>query len=132
MPDMANITVKKNDNTTDQIWTKVQSSAGDRSPAVWQNLSVGSAAGHHPDFKCTSRNNGNGTARRIDYVFAWKTLVTSATGQVTVSDTLPITISVGKPLGMPDTDVNEAVSQCFNLVASTLGKDQAKSGYAAT
>jgi len=132
MPDMANVTVKKNDGTTDQIYTKVQSSAGDRSPAVWQNLSVGSAAGHHPEFRVSSRANGTGSARRVDMTGVWKSLVTDANGKVSVADIMTFTASFGKPLGMPDVEVNEGASQLCNLMAATLTKDQVKSGYAAT
>ncbi|DAD50928.1 coat protein [ssRNA phage SRR6049586_1] len=34
MPAIANITVKKNDDTTDIVWTAVQPSSGDGTPAT--------------------------------------------------------------------------------------------------
>lgn len=48
MPTLSNITVKKNDGTTDVIYTGVAPSAGDKSPAVLRNNSLGSAAAFHP------------------------------------------------------------------------------------
>lgn len=132
MPDMANVTVKKNDGTTDVVYTKVQASAGDRSPAVWRNLTVGTAAGHRPQVSLVSRNNGNSTARRLDMDAAYPSLVTDTTGKTQVADKLTIKLSVANPLGMPDADVNEGVSQFLNFAASTLIKDSCKAGYAPT
>jgi hypothetical protein len=132
MPDMANISVLKNDGTTSVVYTKVQASAGDRSPAVWRNLTVGTAAGHRPEVRLTARANGNGTARRIDGVGVYPTLVVDGTGKTQVADKLVVNVSVSNPLGMPDSDVNEGVSQILNLFASTLVKDSCKTGYAPT
>jgi transcriptional regulator of met regulon len=36
MPAMANITVKKADDTTDVIYVAISPSAGDKVPAIWQ------------------------------------------------------------------------------------------------
>lgn len=133
MPNMANITVKKNDGTTDVVYTQQAPSAGDRSPSVWQNLTVGSAMGHRPSLALTARPNGAGTARRVETQFVWKQVSTdSTTGLVSIVNSLPISLSAAIPDGMPDTDVNEAISQCFNLHASTLVKDCFKTRFAAT
>lgn len=132
MPQMANITVKKNDGTTDVVYSQVVPSAGDKSPAIWKNNTVGTAASHRPELKLMSRDNGVGTARRVEGTFVYPTLVTGSDGKVSVADRLPITVSAVVPKGMPDADVNEAVSQCVNLFASALLKDSIKSGYAPT
>lgn len=127
---MANITVKKNDNVTDVIYTAVSASAGDKSPAVWANNTVGTAASHRPEFRATTRSNGTGSARRMDIVGVYPYTVTGSDGKITVADKVVLQASLLKPLGMPDTDVNEAVSQMLHLMASTLIKDSGKSGYA--
>lgn len=132
MPQMANITVKKNDGTTDVVYSQVVPSAGDKSPAIWKNNTVGTAASHRPELKLMSRDNGVGTARRVEGTFVYPTLVTGTDGKVSVADRLPITLSAVVPKGMPDSDVNEAISQCVNLFASVLLKDSMKSGYAPT
>lgn len=130
MPDMADLTVKKNDEVTNVVYSKVQASAGDRSPAVWRNTTVGTAAGHRPEIRMSTRENGTGTARRIDVTGTYPTLVTDAGGKTQVADKLVMNLSVVNPKGMPDTDVNEAVAQFFNVLASTLVKSATKAGYA--
>lgn len=132
MPQMANITVKKNDGTTDVLYTAVVPSAGDKTPAIWRNLTVGTAASHRPDLRIQSRDNGTNSARRVEGVFTYPTLVTGSDGKVNVADKLVLNVSVVVPKGMPDVDVNEAVSQSANLIASALLKDTMKSGYAPT
>lgn len=133
MPQIANITVKKNDGTTDITYTGVVPSAGDKSPALWRSLTVGSAASHQPSLSMTSRNNGTASARRVDLHGQYPTLVTSPSdGKISVSDRVVMDISVVVPLSMATADVNEAVSQLCNLVATTLVKDSLKIGFAPT
>lgn len=132
MPSMANITVKKNDGTTDVVYTALVPSAGDKSPAIWKNQTVGTSSSHRPELRLLSRDNGTGTARRITGTVAYPTLVTGSDGKVTVADRLVFDFQVAVPKGMPDSDVNEAVSQSCNLVASSLVKDCLKTGYAPT
>jgi hypothetical protein len=132
MPQIANLTVKKNDGTTDVTYTAVVPSGGDKSPALWRNSAVGTAAAHQPTLVVSSRNNGTGTARRVEGQVVYPTTVTGSDGKVTVADRAIISISGVIPQGMPTADVNEAVSQAMNLFATTLVKDTFKSGYAPT
>lgn len=132
MPNMANITVKKNDGTTDVIYTALVPSAGDKTPAIWKNQTVGTAMAHRPEMTLTSRDNGSSSARRVSDKFTYPTLVTDTQGKVTVADKLIIETTAIIPKGMPDADVNEAISQCANLHASVLFKDSYKAGYAPT
>lgn len=132
MTNMANITVKKNDGTTDVIYTALVPSAGDKTPAIWKNQTVGTAMAHRPEMTLISRDNGNSSARRVYDKFTYPTLVTDAQGKVTVADKLIIETTAIIPKGMPDADVNEAISQHANLHASTLFKDSYKAGYAPT
>lgn len=132
MPSIANLTVKKNDGVTDITYSYVSPSAGDRSPAVWRSQSVGTALSHQPSLKVFSRDNGQGTGRRMDVNFQYPTLVTGSDGRVSVADRLPINITAVIPSGMATADVNEAVSQALNLAATALMKDQFKTGYAAS
>lgn len=132
MPNMAAITVKKNDGTTDVTYTDVVPSAGDKTSAIWKCLAVGTAAAHRPELKMSSRENGTGTARRVEMQFMYPVLATDSQGKVNVVDRLPISISALVPKGMPDVDVSEGVSQCFNLLGSVLVKSSVKTGYAPT
>lgn len=132
MPQIANITVKKNDGTTDVVYTQTVPSAGDKTPAIWRSNSVGTAAAHRPEFRVKSESNGPKTARRVEGTLMYPSLVTGTDGKVTVADRCILSINAVVPLGMSDADVNEAVSQGVNLFASTLIKDTIKSGYAPT
>lgn len=127
---MANITVKKHDNVTDILWTAVTPSAGDRSPAVWKSNTVGTAASHRPELRITSRDNGPGDARRVEATGIYPQTVTGTDGKITVANKLPFNASFLVPKGMPDADVNEAVSQFCHLFASSLVKEVGRTGYA--
>lgn len=132
MPQAANITVKKNDGTTDVVYTSIIASAGDNSPAIWRNLTVGTAAAHRPEFKTVSKDNGAKTGRRVEGTYYWPQTAVGTDGKINVVNKLPISYSALIPKDMPDTEVNEAVSQGFNLFQSALNRDQVKQGFAAT
>jgi len=132
MPQIANLTVKKNDGTTDVTYTAVVPSAGDKTPALWRNTAVGTAAAHQPTLVLSSRNNGTGSARRLEGQLVYPTTVTGTDGKVTVADKAIIGISGVIPSGMPTSDINEAVSQAMNLFVTSLVKDSFKTGYAPT
>jgi len=130
MPQIANLVVKKNDGTTDVTFTAIQPSAGDKAPAIWRNEAVGSAVAHRPTLLLTGRNNGTGTARRLEGQAVFPSTVTGADGRVTVADRLILSFNAVVPLGMPSAEVNEAVAQGLNLFSATLVKDSVKTGYA--
>jgi hypothetical protein len=130
MPIMANITVKKNDNTTDITYTAVSASGGDGSPALWKENTASTVPAFRPSFALKSDWNGSKSARKVLTEFRYPTTVTDSGGKQSVSDTAIITISGTFPQGMTDTQLNEAVSQGLNLAAATLVKDSCKAGYA--
>jgi hypothetical protein len=132
MPNQANITVKKNDGTTDIIWTGVQGASGDRSPAIWRSLTVGVAPAFQPRLEMTARPSGTGSARRMDVEFVYPYTTVGSDGKTNTAEKAVFTGSFLQPLGMPTTDFNEAVAQAMNLLASAHMKANFQSGYAAT
>lgn len=132
MPNLANITIKKNDGTTDVVYTGVVPSAGDKSPAIWRCNSVGTAADQRPEVSVESAFNGPRTARRVSGSYMYPTTVVGSDGKISVSNKAVLTFSFLAPRGMPDADVNEAASQAVNLLASPLFKSMLQSGYSAT
>jgi hypothetical protein len=132
MPSLANITVKKNDGTTDITYTGLIPAAGDRSGALWRCETVGAAAAFRPTLSLSSRPNGPGTARRLEATYSYPVTVTGTDGITRVVDKAIITTSGVIPLGMASTEVNEAVSQGFNLLVSALIKSCFQAGYSAT
>lgn len=132
MPQMANITVKKNDGTTDIVWTQKVASAGEKSAAIWRSDTVAAAAANRPSMTAVSQPNGPRTARRVTVKISYPSLVTGTDGKVSITDTAILSVEAVVPLGMADTDVNEWASQSANLIASALMKDTFKSGFAPT
>lgn len=123
MPDMANITVKKADGTTDIVYTKAISSAGDKAPAVWRCNTVGSALAHRPELRLAMMDSADSRQRQARATYRYPQISTdSTTGLVSVVNTGFISFSSNMPKGMPSADVKEAVYQAANLLASALVK----------
>lgn len=132
MPSLANITIKKNDGTTDIVWNGKVPSSGDKNPALWRSDAVGAAAAFRPAFSLQSQFNGPKTARRMTFDFTYPVTTVDAGGKTVVADKVIYSGSALLPMGMTDTDLAEAISQFANLMASTLVKDCFKAGYSAT
>lgn len=132
MPQLADITIKKANGTTDIVYTGVVPSSGEKSPAVWRSLSVGTAQAHKPELLVSSQYNGPRTARRVSVRYTYPTLVTGSDGRTSVSDRALADVTVTLPQSMADADIDEFANQFVNLLASSLGRAQIKSGYAAT
>jgi len=133
MPAIANLVIKKNDNTTDITYTAVVPSSGDGVPAIWRSQSIGSAAAHQPELRLSSKSGSNGMKRTLRATYVYPQIATnSTTGVTSVIDRVVISADWQVPLGMAATDVNEAVSQFAHALAATLTKDSVKSGFAPT
>lgn len=133
MPQIANITIKKNDGTTDIVYTGVAPSSGDNSPAVWKAQTVGSAPAHQPEFRLVSREAGKGQRRALRSTFQYPQIATNTTTSLTsVVDRAAADTNWVFPKGMSQNDINEFVTQYANLIVSTLVKDCVKGGYSAS
>ncbi len=133
MPNLADITVKKNDGTTDITYTGVVPSSGDGSPAVWKSQSVGTAAAHQPELRVSSRDADAGKKRALRATFSYPQIATdSTTGITSVVDAASGRFDFTFSKGMAQSDVNEAASQLVNLFYSTLFRAMLKAGYSAS
>lgn len=133
MPSMANITIKKNDGTTDIVYTGVQPSSGDGVPGVWKSQTVGNSPAHQPEFRLAGREASKGARRALRSTFMYPQIATnSTTGVTSVIDRASASVDWSIPKNMPQTDINEFASQLANLIAATLIKDCVKAGYSAT
>lgn len=132
MPSLANITVKKNDGTTDITWSGVAASAGDKSPAVWRSLTVGAAPAFQPAMKMVALSNGPDTARRVNVDVTYPYTTVGSDGKTNLAEKVVMTCSIVLPNGMPTADSNEAVAQSMNLLASSLVKACMQAGFSAT
>lgn len=131
MPSLANITVKKNDGTTDITYAGVVPSAGDRSPAIWRSP-LGAAPAFKAELRVRTLPNAANTVRRLEAEYAYPITATATDGKVSVVDKPKMTIVISSPQAVDQAEIDEFVSQGLNLAASVLFKDMAKQGYAAT
>lgn len=133
MPNMANITVKKADGTTDIVFSALTPSSGDKVSAQWRSETAGAAASLRPTFGMLSQWNGPRTARRVQIEGQYPYTVTDSTTSVTsVKARIPFQATFTVPVEITDTIVAEAVAQLSNLLKSTLVQDSIKAGYAPT
>jgi hypothetical protein len=132
MPDMADLTVKKADETTNIVYTKKVASAGDRTKALWKSTTVGTAPAHNPTLTLSSRSNADGKVRRIDHTYAYPQTAVASDGSISIVNLFQGSGSCVVPQGMPQIDLNEAVAQYCNCLASALIKQCIKDGYAPT
>lgn len=130
MPQMANIVVKKADNTTDVTYSQATPSAGDKSPAVWKNQTVGTTNAQRPSFTFVMMDNGTKRARRSRSSFIWPKTRTDQSGNVIVSGGLSFESSGLIPQDMTPAEIAEAVAQSANLLAASLIKSAMVEGYA--
>lgn len=130
MPVLANITVKKADGTTDVTYTAVAGSSGDKTPAIWRCQTVGTTPSEYPTLTLTSRSNGPGTARRIDFSYAWPTTSQDAGGNKVVDGRASFNGSYLVPQNQVQSVIQEQVHQACNLIASGLVKACIVDGFA--
>lgn len=132
MPTLADIIVKKADETTNITYTGVVPSSGDKAAALWRCLSVGAAPGHQPNLKLVSSSNQNGSARRVAFQYAYPQTATASDGSISIINTFRLDGSVVVPQGMPQATIDEGVAQAMNLLASALVKASCKAGFSPT
>lgn len=131
MPDIANITVKKNDGTTDVVYTKLVPSAGDTSPAKWRSDSVSTIPAHRPTLQMLTQNNAKKNARVERISYAYPVFITESGVEKKIG-VIPMELNATIGTNFDQSVVNEAVSQFTNLAVSALIRQSMKDGYAPT
>jgi hypothetical protein len=136
MPSMANIVVKKADDTTNITYDVVSASGGDMSPAVWRQDTgavAGLPVGLRNVFKLSSKWNGPKTARQISFELTMPYAVQDSTTTLySAKDRVVFNGMMTVPQGIPAANINEAVYQGLNLVGALLTRQAAAAGYAPT
>lgn len=130
MPQMADIVIKKSDGTTNTTYSSATPSAGDKSPAVWKNASVGTVLAARPTFTMVAMDNGTRKARRIRTSFLWPKTRVDANSNVTVVGGASSESSHLIPQDMTPAEIAEFVAQFANLLTSSLVKASMNDGYA--
>lgn len=131
---MANLTVKKADETTNITYDALTGAAGDGSEAVWRQdtgAAAGMPVGHRATLKMRTVNNGPRTARRatVDYKRPYSTQ-NSVTTKYEASDAFVFNGNFTMPNAIPASEIAESVHQLCNALAQALIKDALKAGYA--
>jgi hypothetical protein len=133
MPSMADMVVKKADNTTDVTFVALNPSSGDTVPAYWRQEAMGASAGLRATCQVRSQWNGNRSARRVEGTFQYPWTVTDTTTSVTsVAARVPISFVATIPVEIPDTVINEACAQFGNILDHTLMQSVLRAGFAPT
>jgi hypothetical protein len=133
MSNIANITVKATNGTTDVVYVAKTPSSGDGVPARWRADALGTANAFKPELLMVAKDNGPKTARRLTLTYAWpQTYTDTVTGLVAVANKAPAELTMTLPVSMPDSQVNEAVDQFFNLINNSATRTAFKEGFAPT
>lgn len=119
MPQMANITIKASNGSTDVVYTAATPSAGDKSPAVWKVTAANVVPMYRPSFSLVMRDNGPKTGRHVEGVLKYPIVVTE-NGVAVLKATVPLSFSGTLPTNVDASLVKEATHQFGNLIASAL------------
>lgn len=111
MPEMADMTVKKYDGTTDIVWNNAGPGGGDGVPAVWRPNSIGASVAKRPVARFWTQSSSQTTrVARFTTTFPLVDATSGAIlGYITTSEEVKV------PILALDADVNEAVAQSGNL-----------------
>jgi hypothetical protein len=121
MPAMANITVKKADDTTDVIYVAISPSAGDKVPAIWQVTASQPIQGFRPNFSVAASTNAAGTIRKFEMVHRFPVTYTDpATSLTKLNAFVEKRTTVHLPVGLTVTDWLEGYAQATNLEDAAL------------
>lgn len=136
MAAMANLTVKKADETTNIVYDALTGAAGDGSKAVWRQdtgATAGLPVGHRAVLSMATVWNGPRTARRavLEFKRPYSTQ-NSVTTKYETTDAVVARVEITVPQAIPASEVNESVYQLLNLLGLTSGlvKLSVAAGYA--
>lgn len=132
MPQMANVTVKAANGTTDVVYTALTPSAGDTVAAQWRQEDATRFAGLRDAVSFDTRYNGPRDARRFRIAFVFPYAVTDAQGKQTSDAKVPMEFTGVIPQNVPDSVISEAIARATAFLNSALAKDSLKAGYAPT
>lgn len=130
MPILANIPVKKYDNTTDVTYVAVASAASDGVTADYQLVAGFTIPAARPTFKVMTRVNGKQTSRRVNASYKWPLTYTDPNGKIVQSGSINGEFSMILPQDVDPLIVREAHQQFVKLLSSAALRDTMDSGTA--
>lgn len=129
MPNMANITVKASNGTTDVVYTALNPAGADGSVARWSVTNANPVAALRPIYSVTSRSNAKRDARVVQCIGKYPD-VRTLSGVDTVVGNVHFSAQITVPELVTDAVIAEAVAQFTNILVSTLMRETMKSGFA--
>lgn len=131
MPTAANVTVKKNDGTTDILYTLQQGASGDN-PAQWYGPALGATSATRPELRFTHKRQASQPSKtRVVATFMMPyPVVNTTTGVTSVERRLIHKMESTFDGDIPTTTIDESVSQFVNLLVAL--KASMKEGVAPT
>lgn len=131
MPTMANITVKKADNTTDVVYVAISPAGGDLSEAQWRVEAAGAIAANRPKLYVKAKASADGKVRIVDWRHEYpETSTNTSTGVVSITYIVRAKGTFYVPLNATDTSITECAAQSANLLKSSLIQSTLTSGIA--
>lgn len=133
MPNMADITVKKADGTTDVVYVAATPSSGDKNAAIWTQNAYSGVQGFRPRLELATMNNGNGTTRQMRYRYSFPVVYTDST--TSLQKLLGSMVSEGVvhlPKDISTVEWKESFAQLGNLLSSSLLRQVAETGFSPT
>lgn len=129
----ANVTVKKNDDTTDVVYTFTQPFNSPQNPAIYLAPTLGNAIDHSPSLRVIGRDSADGKNRVLRMTYRYPEVANPSAGVYVVNGYVSWTAEVTLPRSLAQsTTWYEAISQFANLLDSTELKTHLKAGYAPT
>lgn len=138
MPTMANLVVKKADETTNITYDAIGGAAGDGSFAIWRQdtgAAAGLPLGHRAVVSISTKWNGPRTARKATVRFHRPySVLNSSTNRYESTDSVVGEMTVTVPQAIPAAEINESIYQALNCIglASGLIKQSMAGGFAPT
>jgi hypothetical protein len=133
MTTAGDLTVKKNDGTTDVVYNLVAASGGDKAPAIFRQNAATGTLGQKPTFSISAKWNAAGTVRRVDVSGSYPSVYTnSTTGQTEVRSVMNFSGSFAVPQNVNAVDMAEFAAQMGNLLKHPTTVSSVSSGYAPT
>jgi hypothetical protein len=132
MPNMANITVKAADGTTDVIFTALSPAGADGSPAVWRYEDTARLPGDRVRFEVSSRWNGPKDARKVNTFLNAPIIQATAVAGVNqrIGNMQFRDGGATLPQNVADLAMANAAAYYANLLKSTLIQSVFTTGYA--
>lgn len=131
MPQMANITVKASNGTSDVAYVAATPSAGDKVPARWTLAAANPRPSFRPTLQVVSTDNGPKTARTVDINLVFP-IVETLNGVDVVTARVPMKFHAVLPTNVAASAVKEPAYQFGNLLSSALIREVLESGYSPT